>query len=160
MVEAVERRRGVLGRGERWRALALSVALVAIVIWPVVRRPPRDSFPHSTYPMFSENRAPVADIEVVVGRTLDGRDITLSPELIAGTEEVIVAGSLVRTSVRRGPDAASDLCHDVAQRIAGQGPPDVDEVVVRTDRHDAIAWFQGDRAPLERTIHSSCQVVR
>jgi hypothetical protein len=152
-----------LGARERWWALLLTASLVAVTLWPVVRRPLRDSFPHSTYPMFSELREPVANIDLVVGLTAAGDDVTLSPRLIAATEEVIVAGSLVRRTVRSGDAVTAELCDTVAERVAGESSPEmsaVAEIVVRTDRLDAIGWFAGDRTPLDTTIHARCPVRR
>lgn len=150
----------VMGRSEIWRAFVVATVLVALVVWPVLRRPLRDSFPHSTYPMFSENREPQADIELAVGRDADGADVTLSPELIAGTAEVIVAGSLVRRSVRRGGDSLTSLCASIVERVARDGRDEIVEIVIRTDRLDAVAWFTGNRDPVGRTVHTSCAVPR
>ncbi|MDG2112946.1 MAG: hypothetical protein P8N02_10075 [Actinomycetota bacterium] len=160
----------VMRRGEVSRAMIISLLLAGLVLWPIVRRPLPDSFPHSTYPMFSENREPVADIELALGQDIDGADISLSPELIAGTEEVIVAGSLIRTTVRSGEARVVDLCHSIAARIADTdrsdiarpdiAAPQIVEVVIRTDRLDAVAWFAGDRTPLSSTVHGSCEVTR
>ncbi len=110
--------------------------------------------------MFSENRSPVADIDLVVGITAAGERTTLSPELIAGTEEVIVAGSLVRRSVAAGPDGASGLCREVARRLANVGDRAELAVQVVTDRLDAVAWFAGDRTPLTTVTHTQCEVPR
>lgn len=142
------------------RALALAVILVCVTVWPVLRQPPRDSFPHSTYPMFSENRPPIADIDLVVGVTRAGDRRTLSPELIAGTEEVIVAGSLVRRSVARGAEAISRLCRDAAERVGTGGSREVVAVEVVTDRLDAVEWFAGDHTPLATETHLRCEVPR
>ena len=110
--------------------------------------------------MFSENRPPIADIELVVGIGANGADVTLTPELIAGTEEVIVAGSLVRSAVRNGEETTRELCRTVAARVATSNIGEVSHVEVRTDRFDAVAWFQGDRAQLSSTVHVACEVER
>ena len=147
-------------RARQARAALVTVALVSLTVWPVLRRPPVDSFPHSTYPMFSENRSPVADIDLVVGFDDGDRKVTLSPELIAGTEEVIVAGSVVRQAVRGGPTQTERLCDAVADRVASMGPAEVVRLSVRTERYDAVAWFAGDREPMGITDHTTCDVDR
>lgn len=143
----------------RIRPVAVAVVILAVTLWPLVRRPLVDSFPHSTYPMFSENREPVADIEVVVGVDAEGRDVTLSPELIAGTEEVIVAGSRVRTAIARGDADTRSLCLAVAERVQrSRSGDEVATIAVRTDRYDAVAWFAGDTTPLSSVEHARCDV--
>jgi hypothetical protein len=152
---------GAPARGAVRRARVVGVAMLVVVaiavLWPAVRRPPQDSFPLSTYPMFSFPLDPVADIDLVVGVDAAGADIRLSPESIAGTDEVIQAGGAVARAVAgRGDDPAA-LCQRVADRLVGEDPVAVE---VRTDRYDAIAWFRGDRDPLERTVHARCEVPR
>lgn len=145
-------------RRRAW-AVALVAGVSAAVLWPVVRQPPRDSFPLSTYPMFSFPRQPVVDIDVVMGVTADGDDVRLGPELIADTDEVIQAGALVRRAVAGGQDASGSLCATVADRVAGSSVG-ADRIEVRTDRYDAVAWFQGDEEPLTSTLRATCPVTR
>jgi hypothetical protein len=140
------------------RPTLLTLATCGLAIWPVLRSPSVDSFPHSTYPMFSHNLEPVSDIDLVVGLNESGATVTLSPEIIAGTEEVIVAGSLVRQSVNRGNDATQCLCREVAARIATAGSPEVQSVQVRTETLDAIGWFQGNQEPLHVAVRATCEV--
>jgi len=78
----------------------VSVFALAAMLGPALRRTPHDSFPLSTYPMFSSLIEPVATVQLAVGLDSDRNDITLSPELIAGTDEVIVAGSTLRQAKR------------------------------------------------------------
>jgi hypothetical protein len=148
--------RGAVRRA-RLVGVTVVVLVAAAVLWPVVRRPPQDSFPLSTYPMFSFQLEPVADVDLVVGLDAEGRDVRLSPESIAGTDEVIQAGAAVAQAVAgRGDDPVS-LCRRVADRLVGDDPVAVE---VRTDRYDAIRWFRGDREPIERTVHARCGVPR
>lgn len=144
---------------QRARAAALMAAVVAGVLWPVVRQPPRDSFPLSTYPMFSFPREPVVDIDVAVGVTATGSDVRLGPELIADTDEVIQAGAVVRRAVAGGGDATGALCVTIADRVAGSDI-DADGVEVRTDRYDAVAWYRDLDQPLATTLHAACPVRR
>jgi hypothetical protein len=133
------------------------VLVAAAVLWPVVRRPPQDSFPLSTYPMFSFPLEPVAEVDLVVGVDAAGGDVRLSPESIAGTDEVIQAGGAVARAVAGGGDDPMTFCRRVADRLVGDDPVVVE---VRTDVYDAIGWFRGAREPLERTVHARCEVPR
>jgi len=147
------------GAVRRARAAGMLVLLVvaAAVLWPVIRRPPQDSFPLSTYPMFSFPLEPVAEMDLVVGVDADGDDVRLSPESIAGTDEVIQAGGAVARAVAGQGDDPGALCRRVAARLVGDDPVAVE---VRTDLYDAIGWFRGAREPLERTVHARCEVPR
>ncbi|MEZ5280033.1 MAG: hypothetical protein R2770_06140 [Acidimicrobiales bacterium] len=133
--------------------------VVLAAVWlPVVRSPPRDSFPLSTYPMFSSLLETVSDVDLVVGVDRSGSEIRLSPQLIAGTDEVIVAGSTVRQAVRAGDTEA--LCALVADRVARNGPAEVVSVLVKTDTIDAIEWYAGNRQPRDTVVHSACEIAR
>lgn len=146
-------RRDALAR----RAAALATVLTAaVLVAPVLRSPPRDSFPLSTFPMFSTRIDAEVDVDYVIGLDAAGRDVVLDPETIAGTDEVIVAGSIVTQAVRAGSTAPAELCAAAAARVgADQG---IVALEVRTDRVDAIAWFDGRREPLRSVVHASCEV--
>src|SRR6266542_743485 len=63
-----------LSRGNRWGAL-LSVAMLGAVFWPVQqnwRAVPKDSFPLSYYPMFSQKRELIESFYYLVGRDAQG----------------------------------------------------------------------------------------
>ena len=141
------------------RQLVRTVAplvVAGVVLWPAVRAGTEDSFPLSTYPMFSWSLDATVPVDAVVGRTAGGAEVRLSPALIGGTDEVIQAGAAVRAAIRSGPAASQELCRQVAARLAGSDA--VAEVEVRTDVVDAVAWFRGDRAPRPRSVHATCGV--
>ena len=106
------------------------VVVTAAVLWPAVRRPPQDSFPLSTYPMFSFPLDPVADIDLVVGVDAAGSDVRLSPESIAATDEVIQAGGAVARAVAGRGDDPVALCRRVAARLVGEDPVAVEDALV------------------------------
>jgi len=143
-------------RTRAW-AVAVTVVAAAAVLIPLVRAPAQDSFPLSTYPMFTATREPVASVDVVAGVTAGGDDTRLSPDVIAGTDEVIQAAALVGRAVRAGPGQTGQLCRDVASRV---GDPAVVGIEVRTDAYDTVAWFRGHREPLESHLHARCEVPR
>jgi hypothetical protein len=132
--------------------------IVLFAMWsPVLRSATNDSFPLTTYPMFSSLVDPVSPVDVAVGRTASGTDVTLSPQLIAGTDEVIVAGSIITQAVRAGkPD---QLCARIAIRVAADGAYEsVARIEVRTDTINAIEHYSGNNATLQRTVRAQCEV--
>lgn len=145
-------------RSRKWAAAALTLVVAALLLSPVVRTPPVDSFPLSTFPMFSNLIEPVVDIDFVVGIDESGGTVTLDPETIAGTDEIIVAGSIVRQAVRGGTTALALLCAEVAVRAAERDG--IVAIEVRTDRVDAIGWYSGKREPLSSITQHRCAVAR
>lgn len=140
----------------RVRAVVVAVAALAAVLWPVVRRPQVDSFPLSTYPMFTQERPRVTTIDLAVGVDADGRDVRLDPGLVGGTIEVIQAVATVAAGIRHGTTTA--LCEEVAGRVAGTGRTDVVEVVIATDRYDVVAALAHRAPPVQRVVHARCEV--
>jgi hypothetical protein len=143
-------------RRERITALVVSGALVTAVALPGLRllasSDAPDGFPLSTYPMFSRDPGRVVELPTVVTVTPAGEVERLSPQTIAGTDQVIQAGVTVRQAIARGPAATAALCGEVAGRVA---PPATVEVVV--ERHDSVGWSAGDREPLDRRTLASCE---
>jgi hypothetical protein len=144
-------------RGERWRAAVVSVLIVAAVAWPglqwLVDDRPSDGFPISTYPMFTRDPGRIVELPTVVAVGSDGSVERLSPQAIAGTDQVIQASVAVRTAVADGPGAARALCREAAGRVSG---PATLEVVI--ERHDAIAWSADSATePVDRQTVVSCE---
>ncbi len=134
------------------RAVVVTALAVAAVLSPLSRSPSEDSFPLSTYPMFASPRGGEQELTVARGVGPDGRVVRLSPEAIAGTDEVIQASGAVRRAVADG--RAAELCSRIA---AGLDPDEVSAVEVATDRIAAVAVAAG--APPESTIvHARCEV--
>lgn len=124
----------------------MTVVVVAIGIVPVALD--RDSFPLSTYPMFSSRRTSSESVDTAV-RVIDGATRRLTPIDIAGTDEVIIAAEVVSNSIRRGE--ADRLCVEISERFDGTG-----RIEIVTERYDALRWYAGDRAPISREIHAVC----
>jgi hypothetical protein len=141
----------------RWATYATIGLLAGAVVFPAVRPGERDSYPLSTYPMFSHDLGSVSDLDTVVGLEADGTQVRLSPTLIAGGHEVIHAAATVSAAIGAGDTQA--LCTEVAARVAkDSGRDSLVGVEVVTERLDVIAWWHGDRRPLSRTVHASCPV--
>lgn len=135
------------------------LVLVALVVaWPALRRPPTDGFPLSTYPMFASDRGAESVVATAVGRTADDERVRLTPEVLAGTDEPMLAISTARRAV--AADDAHTWCAEVAARARGSshgGAPLVAiEVVVET--HDAVAHFVDDAPPLDVEVRATCSI--
>ena len=142
---------------QRRYAIAVTVLFGAAVLSPLLRSPPRDSYPLSNYPMFSGRIDEVNDVPTVIGRTPDGERTLLSPLAISGSDEVMQALTDVGNAVRRGTAAAEDFCADVADRVAGK---DLATLEVVTETYNTIDYFRGSETPLDTTLHATCEVPR
>jgi hypothetical protein len=140
------------------RGAIVSAALTAAVFAPVLRDPPRDSFPLSTYPMFTAPRERVW-VHVVVGLDAQGGELRLGPAALA-TDEVMQASQTVARAVRRGKKARRALCAEVAARVPELAPRIV-RVEVRSLQFDSVGYFtRPDEGPLQSKRRARCAVVR
>jgi hypothetical protein len=138
-------------------AYAITVVVLALVFSPVVRPGQPDSYPLSTYPMFSFDRGRESALPTAVGITSDEQQRRLSPELISGGYEPIRAFATVETSIANGDTA--DLCLEIARRTAQRRVPDVVAIEVVTEVHDVVAWFDGHKEPSTRIVHARCALA-
>jgi hypothetical protein len=140
------------------RTLLLAVGVVATcaVLWPAVADQPRDSFPLSTYPMFSRHRGNL-ELHAVVGRSPNGQLTRLPPGVVA-SGEVLQTKVLIQQAVQHGNDALAELCSRVARNVASEllGEASTIEIVHRT--YDPIAYFDVGPTPLRERRLFSCQV--
>lgn len=136
----------------------LGLVLVALLL-PPLRASQRDSYPLSTYPMFSHERGRLSAVATVVGVDGDGEVRRLDPHLVGGTDEVMLAVTTASRAVRAGKERAAGLCREVAERIAASSRDELVGVEVRVETHDAVARFaDGDREPRSVTTHARCEV--
>ena len=146
-----------VARHTRLVAYAAIVAVLLVVgVVPLVLD--RDSFPLSTYPMFSSRRSTAESVDTAVAVDAAGALQRLGPERIAGTDEIILATATVGGAIAAGTTDA--LCREIAGRVASVGPPSAVAVEVVTERFDALDWYDGDREPLQRDVHATCPVER
>ena len=139
-----------------WWRRAGPVAVAAMVLAPAFGDPAADGYPLSSYPMFSTDRPVRADLVTVVGVTGAGEAVRLSPELIAGADEPILAAATVASAIRA--DQSDRLCAEVADRVRAAGP-DMAEAVVRTEHVDVVAHVADGAGPLAVTVHARCPVT-
>jgi len=147
----------VFEEGRTRRVIARLVGLVIVVVIGIVPVAlDRDSYPLSTYPMFSSRRTAIEPVHTAVVVSPDGTIRRLSPTQISGNDEVIIAAQLVNRSIRS--DGGQVLCTDIASRLpASLVGADVEIV---TERYDAIEWYEGNKSPVSRVVHTSCRVSR
>jgi len=128
----------------------VSAAIVLAVAAPVLGSPFRDSFPLSTYPMFSVARPQQATVNSAVGFDIAGGELTLRPIDIGGTREVIQAAATVSRAISRGE--TEDLCREVLTNV-----PAAAVIEIVTETYDVIAYFDESEEPLQRIVHARCQ---
>ena len=129
-----------IGRARGFAALA-SLALIAVTLSPVLRRPTDDGFPLSTYPMFATKRLTTMTMTYALGVGAGGERIALSPSLL-GTGEVLQAMRVIESAVAGGPPALMKLCKLIASRAAGDRDyRDVVTVRIVTGTHDAVEYL-------------------
>lgn len=130
---------------------AFAVLVVALVAAPVLRSPGDDSFPLSTYPMFSLARPAETTVSSAVGFDAADQRVILSPRIVGGTAEVIQAAATVGRAIRSG--AAEELCREIIARA----PTKAVAVEIVTETYDVVAYFDGDEEPIRRTVHARCE---
>jgi hypothetical protein len=133
----------------RW---GITAALAIAIVSPLVRDRAWDSFPISSFPMFSRGDL---GTRVRMGHVVfvdqDGKRRPAPPSMV-GSPEPMVAKNIVENALAR--DEASGLC----ERIAGRAPSGV-EVEVVVSVFDTTRYFT-DPTPLERTVRARCKSSR
>lgn len=120
-----------------------------ITLSPLVRAPDSDSYPLSTYPMFASDRGAEHWLPSVVAIEDDGEAVRLSPEVIAGTDEPVLASVTVSRALRNG--TAEALCAEVFARL-----DDGRRVEVRRERHDVVATIADKAPPIAIDVVAAC----
>ncbi len=132
----------------RWAIRLLPVLAAVLVLLPLLREPTSDTYPLSTYPMFATDRGDIHSIATAVERTEDGYE-RLSPKLIAGTDEAVLASVTVKQAVRFGE--ADILCEEIVERLGADR-----RVEVRTETLDVVALSVEGSTDSAVTVHATC----
>lgn len=126
------------------------------VLWPRLSEDARDSFPLSTYPMFSRSRGDLT-LYSALGIRHAGAAQPVSPALV-GSTEVLQAKALIQRAALGGPATTSRLCREIAARCARRGDAAIERISIVRRVYDPIEYFtRGPRPQSERTLHS-CEV--
>jgi hypothetical protein len=147
--------------GERPFALFVGLAFVVAAVSPAFRAPGTDSFPLSSYPMFSRGR-PDTGLTLVqaLGVYADGHSVPLPPSVSADTYEVLQSMVVLERTVREGPARTAALCHAIARRAHDAALDGVVAVEIATSRFDVIEYFTHGPRPRDRRVHLRCEVPR
>lgn len=132
---------------------AAAFLAVALVVAPAARGFDRDSFPLSSYPMFAGDTERTTSVDVAVGLRADGSRVRLSPEVVGGNDEVVLASGALRDAIRAGGATLDAFCRRVAARAADEG---LVEIRIATERHDAVTYWDGDGEPRDEIVHTEC----
>ena len=137
--------------------VAVVVVVALVVLSPALRSSPRDGYPLSTYPMFATDVGRTARVDTAVGLRADGTSTPLSPQLVTGTDEVILAASTVANAVAAGRERVAGLCSEIAARLSSRRR-EIVEVQVATETYDAVDYFDGHTTPATVEVHATCPV--
>jgi len=145
---------------EKAKAYLIASALIGLIVYPLFKPLYPDSFPFSSYPMFS---APRIDDSYTLTQALGltaKRWVPLPPHIV-GTEEVVMAGKILDHTASRGPDASAELCRNMAKRVS-QDPDhrSVQRVQIATRQYRSIKYFSDDPKPEHSEVHAECSVMR
>ncbi|MEM7436519.1 MAG: hypothetical protein AAF436_15285 [Myxococcota bacterium] len=140
----------------------MSLVVTALVVAPAFSNPNDDSFPLSTFPMFSRaKRDPGLVITQVLAVRGDGRRTPLPPELSTGNEEVIQAMRMIHDGVYSDRKRARAFCEEIAERVrdAGSEWEDVKRIEFARSHFDTVAYFEKGPEPITRKTLKQCEVV-
>jgi hypothetical protein len=118
-----------------------------------------DSFPLSTYPMFSHPRGQPT-LYAVVATTPDGREQRLAPDLV-GSKEVLQTKVLIQRAVEGGRATMAELCRDTAARVAAAAvPSEALGVAIVRRQYDPILYFVRGPTPIAEETLFRCPVSK
>ncbi|MFK7919435.1 MAG: hypothetical protein AB8G14_15270 [Ilumatobacter sp.] len=141
----------------RRRRIVLTVGLLAALVAPVAID--RDSFPLSTYPMYSRARSGESTIVTAQGVEPDGTRRTLTPTLIGGSNDPLIVVGELRTALAAG--RSDGRCVEIAERVAARSAlAAVIAIEVVSERHDTVARTLGENSLIERSLRATCEVRR
>jgi len=149
-------------RGNLWGGL-LSVAMLGAVFWPIQqnwRAVPKDSFPLSYYPMFSQKRELIESFYYLVGRDAQGARYYI-PRRWIGTGGQNQVRKQMRGIIENG--RVPELARSVARRLAGQNEKpwsQIQSVSVVSGQYVMNDFFHGKKEPVSEKILGSHRVKR
>jgi hypothetical protein len=161
--DAAARPLGRAGLG-KLSAAFFSIALIGAMLSAVVQNwqaRPRDSFPLSYFPMFTNQIDDLQTEHYVVGRDAQGRRYAIHYNNIAPGGSMPRVRTETRAMVRRGQSA--ELCQRASARIAERNPRALRSVVsleVMTGTFSLSEYLNGYKIPRSETVQATCAVAR
>jgi alkylhydroperoxidase/carboxymuconolactone decarboxylase family protein YurZ len=142
----------------RLAAYGIGLCTVAATASPALDPRQQDSYPLSTYPMFSRARDNPT-LYFAEGLDAEGRSVRLVSALIA-SQEVMQTAATVRRAIQAGPGATEALCSEIARRLAQSADHrHVLHVRLLSARFDPIVYFTKGRIPEALVEHGRCPVA-
>jgi hypothetical protein len=141
--------------GRRAR-ITVTAAVVGALVAPVVLD--RDSFPLSTYPMYSRTRGDTLTLATAQAVDAAGEISRLTLDVIGDSDDPLIVAGELRDAI--GDGRSAQRCEEIAARAvdwSGLAPGTLGIEVV-TERHDVVVRVGGGDSLLERTVHASCEL--
>ena len=136
-------------------ATVFIIALCSAAAYPVALPLTEDSFPLSTYPMFTSRRGKPL-IHRAEALLESGRSWIVPPELIAG-DEALQTKVMLRQAVQHKGRVLRDLCRRIAHGV-GQVRDDAEHVEIVGVRFEPVAYFTTGPQPVSRDVYAKCRV--
>ena len=138
-----------------WAGVVMSLVVMGCVV-PIGWPRGRDSFPLSSYPMFSERRDG-RSVRLVVAVVSDRGAIEVLPTEATGHRQLTQAVRALRNAVEAGGDRPGRLCDEVAEWVRGSRPDATGRVGIVTVSYDAVGYLIHDqREPNIVAVHAWC----
>ncbi len=130
--------------------------MVGALVAPVVLD--RDSFPLSTYPMYSRARGDAVTFATAQAIDENGRATTLTLEVVGNSDDPLIVAGELRRAISDG--RAAQRCEQIADRAARWSDRPAGDLMIEvvSERHDVVAQVEGAASLLDRTVHASCEV--
>lgn len=144
-----------------WVQYALIGGATLLVLSPALARAPKDDYPLSTYPMFSENKSRETRQTQALAIGPSGETV-LGPKAL-GTDEVMQSRSMLDRAARAGKKRIDEVCTTIAANVAKDPALSAAErVEIRAVVFDSFEYLAapGEAAPKSSKRLGTCKVVR
>lgn len=143
-----------------WQRRLLTVVVLAAVVSPAIRD--QDSYPLSTYPVYATARDRTGVLHTAVGIGADQQRHRLSLDVIAATDDPLIAEDRVADAVRDG--RSESLCGEIAKRAVEAADrdriPPTDAIEIVAEQLDFVLTIAEDAPALTTTVHARCELSR
>jgi hypothetical protein len=120
---------------------------------------PKDSFPFSYYPMFSQKRGAIYRVHYMVGFDGQGNRHVI-PHQFAGDGGFNQTRRQINRLIRN--EKADTLCRTIALEVAEDTTPpyrEIEEVRIVTGSFRFADYFGGNKAPMGERLRASCSIT-